>query len=46
MSGLLANYFSVYSIPEHSGLDLIHQPVANQVSPWLKALHLDQMPAK
>lgn len=33
-------FFSKYTVPGHSGLDLEHQPMATPASPWLKAVKM------
>ena len=38
MTSRLDEFFSSYTVPGHSGLDLEHQPVATAASPWLKAI--------
>jgi arylsulfatase A-like enzyme len=37
MTSRLNEFFSKYTVPGHSGLDLEHQPMATPASPWLKA---------
>lgn len=37
MTSQLNEFFSRYTVPGHSGLDLARQPVATEASPWLKA---------
>ena len=37
LSGELDRFFTQYSVPGHSGLDLEHQPVCTDHSPWLVA---------
>jgi choline-sulfatase len=36
------SFFSVYTVPGHSGLDLANQPMATPASPWLKAVEMQQ----
>ena len=38
MSEHLNEYFSRYTVPAHDGLDLEHQAMATDSSPWLRAL--------
>ena len=40
MTSQLDEFFSKYTVPGHSGLNLEHQPVATAASPWLKAIAL------
>jgi len=37
LSAQLAGFFSKYTVPGNSGLDLEHQPMATSASPWLEA---------
>ena len=46
MSRLLDEFFSTYTVPGHSGLDLEHQPIANTDSPWLRAVQIKSAPGK
>jgi choline-sulfatase len=34
----LDRFFAQYSIPGHDGLDMEHQPIATDLSPWIEAL--------
>jgi choline-sulfatase len=38
LSDRLSEFFSAYTVPEHSGLDLEHQALATPASPWLQAV--------
>lgn len=40
LSDQLTGFFSKYSVPGHSGLDLEHQPLATPASPWLEAVKM------
>jgi arylsulfatase A-like enzyme len=40
LSNQLNEFFSKYTAPGHSGLDMEHQPVATPQSPWLKAVEM------
>lgn len=40
MNAHLNQFFSIYTVPGHDGLDLEHQPMATPASPWLEALKM------
>lgn len=40
MSAHLNDFFSKYTVPDHDGLHLEHQPMATPASPWLEAAKL------
>jgi choline-sulfatase len=42
LSGELDAYFTTYTVPGHSGLDLANQPMATPASPWIKAVELQK----
>lgn len=40
MTADIQEFFARYRVPEHDGLDLLHQPIATPASPWLEAVRL------
>lgn len=42
MRKAIEEFFAVYVVPGHSGLELARQPVATPASPWLRAIQLEK----